>query len=167
MRSTSPTLHLLCGKIASGKSTLSAQLGGLERTVVIAEDDWLRALFSEEMSSVADYARCTSKLRKIIGPHVVALLNAGVSVVLDFQANTIESRGWMRGILDQTTADHELHVLIVPDAVCLARLQARNGQGDHAFVVTEDQFRQISKHFLAPSPDESFNIVRHEAAPVL
>ncbi len=161
MPQKSPTLHLLCGKIASGKSTLTAKLAALDGSIVIAEDDWLNALYSDQMTSISDYVRCMSKLRKIIGPHVVALLNSGVSVVLDFQANTIESRRWMRGLLDQTNAAHELHVLDVPDEICIARLHARNAKGDHPFAATEAQFHQISKHFVAPSPDEGFNVVLH------
>ncbi len=158
---TSPTLHLMCGKIAAGKSALAAKLGSLDATVVIAEDDWLSALYSDEMSSISDYVRCTSKLRKIIGPHVASLLNAGVSVVLDFQANTIEARIWMRGILAQTNADHQLHVLDVSDEICITRMRARNASGNHPFAPTEEQFLQLSKHFVAPSADEGFNIVRH------
>lgn len=165
MSTSSPTLHLLCGKIASGKSTLAAQLGSPEGTVVIAEDDWLNALYPGQMSSISDYVTCAAKLRSIMGSHVASLLNAGVSVVLDFQANTIESRDWIRSILDQTNAAHELHVLNVPDEVCIARLHARNAKGDHPFSATEEQFSQISKHFLAPSQDERFNIVLHDAVP--
>jgi len=144
MSQLSPTRHMLCGKIASGKSTLSAQLGSLEGTIVIAEDEWLNALFSEEMSSISDYVRCASKLRRIMGPHVASLLNSGVSVVLDFQANTIEARGWMRDILEQTNAAHELLLLDVSDEVCIARMHARNASGNHPFAATEEQFRQIS-----------------------
>ncbi len=129
---------------------------------MIAEDDWLDTLYADQMTSISDYVRCMSKLRKVIGPHVVTLLNSGVSVVLDFQANTIESRNWMRRILDQTNAAHEMHVLDVPDEVCLARLHARNAKGDHPFSATEEQFHLISKHFVAPSSDEGFNIVLHK-----
>ena len=39
-----PTLHMLCGKIASGKSTLAAELGRVEGTVILVEDAWLHAL---------------------------------------------------------------------------------------------------------------------------
>jgi thymidylate kinase len=70
----------------------------------------------------------------------------------------------MRGILGQANASHILHVLDVPDEVCIARLRARNAQGDHAFAATEEQFRKISKHFVAPSPDEGFNVVIHSEA---
>lgn len=128
---------------------------------MIAEDEWLDGLYSDEMSSISDYMRYMSKFREVMGPHVVSLLNKGISVVLDFQANTIASRDWMRGILEQTQAAHILHVLDVPDEVCIARLHARNAQGDHPFAATEEQFRLITKHFVAPSSEEGFNIVMH------
>ena len=163
MPSALPTLHLFCGKIASGKSTLAKQLGRLEQTVMIAEDDWINILYVGEISSLSDYVQSMAKLRKIIGPHVVSLLNSGVSVVLDFQANTIESRKWMRDILGQATAAHKLHVMEVSDAVCIARLHERNQQGDHPFAATEDQFEQITKHFVLPSSEEGFDIVLHRS----
>lgn len=157
-----PTLHMLCGKIAAGKSTLAARLGGMPETVVIAEDDWLNVLFADDLHSLQDYARCSSKLRQIMLPHVAALLNAGVSVVLDFPANTVEQRNWMRGIIERTNASHQLHLLTASDEVCLARLRERNHQGDHPFAVTEAQFRQFSSHFQVPFPDEGFDVISHE-----
>ena len=162
MSATSPTLHMLCGKIAAGKSTLANKLGSGNSTVLVAEDDWLHALFSDEMSSATDYVRCASKLRSIIKPHISSLLNAGVSVVLDFPANTVETRNWMRSILEGTSASHQLHVLCAPDELCLRRLRKRNADGDHPFTATEEQFRQFSKHFVAPSPTEGFNLVMHD-----
>lgn len=162
MPDRSPILHMLCGKIAAGKSTLAASLASAPGTVLIAEDEWLNALFADELVSLPDYVRCSSKLRRIMAPHVAALLNAGASVVLDFPANTVEQRAWMRGILEKTTAAHQLHLLDAPDEVCLARLRMRNSQGDHPFAVTEAQFRQFSSHFVAPTRDEGFNVVRHD-----
>lgn len=161
MPRTSPTLHLICGKVASGKSTLSAKLGQTAQTVVIAEDDWLAALFGDEMSSISDYVQCAAKLRDIMGSHVISLLRAGLSVVLDFQANTIASRAWMRGIAESANAAHQLHYLDVPDEICKARLNARNTEGDHPFSVSDDQFEQLSKHFVVPSDAEGVNIVLH------
>lgn len=162
MYSPPPTLHMLCGKIAAGKSTLAKRLASGSGTVLVAEDKWLNALFSDEMASAPDYVRCSSKLRSIMGPHVSSLLNAGVSVVLDFPANTIETRSWMRSILDETSASHQLHVLCVPDDLCLLRLRDRNARGDHPFAATEEQFRLFSKHFAPPSPAEGFKLVMHE-----
>ncbi|MDE4173848.1 ATP-binding protein [Phaeobacter sp. PT47_59] len=159
-----PVLHILCGKIASGKSTLAHRLKRQDSAVLIAEDDWLSTLFPGEISSGADYLRCTARLRAAIAPHIVDLLNARVSVVLDFAANTVQQREWMRSLLDHTDAAHQLHVLDVPDEVCLARLRTRNAQGDHPFAASEEQFHHFSKHFALPRPQEGFNIVFHTAA---
>ncbi len=161
MAPTSPTLHLFCGLAASGKSSLAAELGRLPGTVVIAEDVWLDALFAGEMSSLADYVRCAAKLRGIVGRHVADLLNAGLSVALDFPANTVEARRWMREILEHTDAAHRLHLLDVSAETCLARLRARNAGGDHPFSLTEDQFWRLARHFTPPTPDEGFAIRRH------
>ena len=164
MKPPQPTLHLLCGKVAAGKSTLAANLAAADDTILIAEDEWLAALFAEELQKPKAYLRCAAKLRSAMAPHVVTLLDAGMSVVLDFQANTIESRTWMRGLLDETNADHKLYVLIPPDEVCLARLRERNASGRHPFTLTEEQFHQISSYFSPPTPEEGFNlVVKYEA----
>lgn len=162
MSTPTPTLYMLCGKIAAGKSTLAAELAAADSTVLLAEDAWLAALFSADLKTPKDYIRCAAKLRAAMEPHVVALLNAGMSVVLDFQANTVESRAWMRGLLDQTDVDHQFHVLMPPDEVCLARLHVRNESGLHPFTVTEDQFHQISAYFNPPTHDEDFNLIIHD-----
>lgn len=164
MLSETPTLHMLCGKIASGKSTMAARLEAAPGTVLVAEDVWLDALFAEEMHSLKDYVRFSSALRKIMGPHVVTLLNAGMSVVLDFPANTVKQRAWMSEILAGTKAAHQLHVFDVSDEVCLARLRARNAARDHPFAVTEAQFHQFSSHFAAPMAEEGFDLVVHGQA---
>mgnify|MGYP001818688639 CR=1 FL=1 len=161
MTATAPTLHMLCGKIASGKSTLASDLARVPGTILIAEDAWLAALFGHEMSTGADFLRCSGKLRAAMGPHVAALLNAGVSVVLDFQANTVEARSWMRGILAASDAAHVMHVLQASDALCLARLRARNAQGDHPFAATEAQFHRFTRHYTPPAPEEGFHLVMH------
>lgn len=161
MPSHQATLHMLCGKIASGKSTLADKLGASEGTVLISEDAWLGSLFGDQMSTIADYVRNSAKLRAAMGPHIVALLKAGVSVVLDFPANTLETRAWMRGLVEEAQAPHQLHVLDAPDEICLARLRDRNAKGDHPFVVTDAQFHRVFAYYVAPSPEEGFDLVRH------
>lgn len=159
-----PTLHLICGKIASGKSTLSARLANAPRTVLIAEDEWLSALFGDQMQTLKDYARFSARLRAVMAPHIEGLLTAEVSVVLDFAANTVETRQWMRDIIAQTGVAHALHYLDASDALCLERLRARNKSGTHPFTVSDEQFQKVTAHFVAPLPEEGFNIVRHAPA---
>lgn len=156
-----PTLHLLCGKISSGKSTLSASLAARPLTVIISEDQWLARLYAGEMHSVADYVRCSAKLREAMAPHLIALLQAGMSVVLDFPANTLANRQWMKGVVEQSGADHQLHYLEVADEVCKSRLRARNQAGEHDFSATDQQFDLISSYFVPPTEEEGFTVVLH------
>lgn len=154
-------LHLMCGKIAAGKSTLATKLSDQIGHIKIAEDDWLAALFSDQMTSISDYVRCSTKLQHIMGPHVTSLLNKGVSVVLDFPANTVAQRAWMRDIITATGVDHQLHHLDISDKICIERLHDRNAMGGHPFAATEEQYALISKHFVPPADGEGFNIIRH------
>jgi hypothetical protein len=82
--------------------------------------------------------------------------------ILDFPANTVEQRAWMRGIVKAADASHQLHVLCASDELCLARLRRRNAVGEHPFAVTEEQFRQFSGHFAPPAPEEGFNVVMYD-----
>lgn len=156
-----PTLYMICGKAASGKSSLAVQLAKTGATIVISEDHWLSALYGEQMSTLKDYVRFSAKLRAALGPHIVTILRSGLSVVMDYPANTVENRAWMRTLFEEAEADHELHVLDVPEQVCLARLHARNAAGEHPFAATEEQFRQITRQYMQPSSNEGFVIFRH------
>lgn len=154
-------LHMVCGKIASGKSTLTRQIAAQPRTVLISEDDWLARLYPNEIHAIADYVRCAGRLREAMAGHIAALLAAGTSVVLDFPSNTLATRGWARSVFEAAGAAHRLHYLDVPDEVCKARLRARNAAGEHPFETTDAEFDQITRHFVAPTAEEGFHLVRH------
>jgi predicted kinase len=155
------TLHMLCGKIAAGKSTLAAELVRQPNTVLICEDFWMATLYPGEVLTIDDYAKYSQRLGAAMAPHIVQLLQSGVSVVLDFQANTLRRRAWMRGIVDQSGAAHQLHHLDMSDEVCLARLHKRNAAGTHEYAVTDAEFEQFTRYFVAPTPDEGFDVVVH------
>ncbi|MQR01512.1 AAA family ATPase [Glaciimonas sp. GS1] len=153
-------LHLICGKIASGKSTLAHRLGAEPKTVLISEDEWLSQLFPGEIASLQDYVRCTARLRGLMGIHVEHLLRTGISVVLDFPANTLDSRQWMRNIFESAGSAHCLHYLDVADEECKRRLRRRNDDGSHRFTTSEAEFDAISRYFIVPSSEEDFNVLK-------
>ncbi|WP_339748379.1 ATP-binding protein [uncultured Maricaulis sp.] len=160
---TPAQLHLVCGKIAAGKSTLCARLAEARGTILLSEDLWLSTLWPGEIVKLADYARCSTRLRAVMGDHIAALLRAGVSVVLDFPANTLPPRSWMRSILDASSAAHTLHWLDVSDEVCKARLRDRNAAADHAYQASETEFDLFTRYFVPPGAEEGFDVIRYEA----
>ncbi|MBX3501331.1 MAG: ATP-binding protein [Alphaproteobacteria bacterium] len=155
------TLYLISGKIGAGKSTLAKQLAARPATLLISEDHWTSHLFADQLRTIDDYRRLSARLRAAMAPHIVAILKLGLSVVLDFPANTPTQRGWMRGLIEATQVAHELHLLDMPDALCLQRLRQRNASGEHPFQVSDADFAQFTRHFTLPSPEEGFNVVVH------
>ncbi|HYI64938.1 MAG TPA: ATP-binding protein [Allosphingosinicella sp.] len=156
-------LHLVCGKIAAGKSTLCGRLAAAPATVLISQDFWLKQLFGDELIEVADFLRLSPKLRAAMGPHVADLLKAGVDVVLDFPANTVALRAWMKAIADEAGAAHVLNWLDVPDEVCRERLRRRNAEGGHDFAASDEQFDLITSYFQPPAAAEGMEVVMAEA----
>lgn len=159
---TATMLYLVCGKIAAGKSTFAKQLSEPSKTVLISEDVWLASVYPGQITSLEEYARCSGLLRSVMAPHIVGLLQAGVSVVLDFPSNTLATRAWARELIEKAGVAHELHYLDVADALCKARLHARNASGEHPFETTETQFDLFSRYFVAPQESEGFHIIHHQ-----
>lgn len=155
-------LHLMCGKIAAGKSTLAALLAEAPDTVLIGEDGLLARLYPGEIATIADYARCAGRLREAIAPHIQALLRAGISVVLDFQMNTLATRAWGRSLFEGAETAHVLHYLRLSDEVCKARLNARNAAGTHEYAASDAEYDLFTSHFVAPGEAEGFNLVVHD-----
>jgi len=109
--SKQPELHLFCGKMAAGKSTLALELSQRLNAVLIIEDHWLKNLYPEEIIDIPSYAKYSTRLNKIISKHVINILAAGVSVVLDFPANTINQRNLLKKIIEENNVNHTLHYL--------------------------------------------------------
>ena len=154
-------LHLIADKIAAGKSTLSAKLATETGGLVVAEDQWLATLYPARITSIEDYRRESARLRAAIAPLIVDLLRRGLTVILDFPANTVASRAWMRGLADAAEITATLHFLDLPDDLCRQRLHARNAAGTHAYQASDAEFDQFTAHFVPPTVGEGFEIIRH------
>ena len=157
-----PTLYLFCGKIGAGKSTLARQLAARPSTILISEDHWTSTLFTDQLKTIEDYARLSARLRAAMAPHIADILRLGLSVVLDFPANTVRQRAWKQSLIAEAKVAHELHHLDVPDAICKQRLRQRNAGGEHQFQVSDAEYDQFTAHFVPPGPDEGFNVIVHK-----
>lgn len=154
-------LHMVCGKIASGKSTLIKALAARPRTVVISEDDWLSRLYPGEILTIDDYVRRSRCLKDVVADHACALLKAEVTVLLDIPFNTVAARAWGLAIAQAAGCGHRLHHLDVSDLVCKSRLRARNALGEHPFQASDDEFERIARYFVPPGIDEGLDVVRY------
>ena len=155
------TLHLVCGKIGAGKSTLCARLAAEPGHVLISQDVWMKALYPHEIRSITEMVLYSARLREVMGPHVSGLLRQGLSVVLDFPANRIDWRRWMLGVARDADAPHVLHHLDLPDEICRERLRRRNASGEHEYVLSDEDFDAINARIEPPTETEGLNIRIH------
>ncbi|PKH78477.1 cell division protein ZipA [Pseudomonas sp. Choline-02u-1] len=158
---TKPILHLMSGKIASGKSTLAKSLASERSAILLSEDYWLSELYPDQIKSVVDYVRLSRQIRKLVGTLVIDVLNSGVTVILDFPANTPEDRQWLCGLADAAGVSHCFHYIELDDETCRARLHQRNGRAEHEFAATDAEFDLITSYFRAPDVSEGIEIEVH------
>jgi predicted kinase len=159
------TLHFICGKAGSGKTTLARELGRMLPAVVFCEDEWIDTL-GFEIRLLDDFREASSKCRNLIRPLAIELLRLGVSIVFDFAGNTITSRHWVRAIFEAADVDHLLHVIEASDAECLANIHRRNDEkppGVYWGHVRDETFHAVTAHFAPPQPEEGFRIRAHIA----
>jgi len=119
------TLHFVCGKAGSGKTTLARELAARHAAVLFGEDEWL-TLPDAQIDSLADHVRHSKRLRASLAPLAVRLLQLGMPIVFDFAGNTVGDRAWVRSIFDSANAAHVLHYIVASDESCKARLRFRN-----------------------------------------
>lgn len=161
--SGNPKLFFLCGKMAAGKSTVARALAEQEDAVLLVQDEFLDALYPGEIVDLSDFARCASRLRNALAPHVCALLSRGVPVVLDFPGNTKDQRAWFRSLFERANAGHELHFIDTPDDLCKSQLRKRSEHLPPGTPwTTEAEFEAVTAYFQPPSDVEGFNVVRHQ-----
>ena len=156
---TQAEFHFFCGKMAAGKSTLALKLSQQKNTILIVEDIWLSKLFPDEIIDIQSYIKYSARLKPIISEHILNLLNIGISVVLDFPANTVNQREWFTKIIHESQAKHTLHYVNTSDDTCLKQLEIRNRNklAGTAFTSNEE-FYEISQYFQEPATSENFII---------
>src|SRR5438876_3139919 len=150
------TLHFLCGKAGSGKTTLARKIAHEAPAVFICEDDWI-ARIADPIANLGDYVKAATRIRSVVAPLVGELLRFGVSVVFDFGGNTVRDRSWVRSIFQQANAEHILHYIQADDSICRARVRTRNEtkpEGLFFGVVTAAQIDEVNRYFLPPGADE-------------
>lgn len=157
------TLHFFSGKMAAGKSTLARQLAAQHEAVLLVEDQLLGQLYPEEIKDIPGYLKYAGRLKQAITTHIQDLLRQGLSVVLDFPANTAEQRRWFRELIESTAVDHVLHFVDAPDALCKQQLHQRSRDlPEGAPFTSEAEFDAITTYFQPPTDQEGFNIQHHQ-----
>ncbi len=153
------TLTFFCGKMGAGKTTKSLELAQKTDSILLSEDDWLSAIYPDEINNFSDYVKYSARLKSKLKTHVQSILNSGISVILDFPGNTKQQRTWFKEIFSEFNIPHKLVYIETDDELCLKQIEARKKNNpDRARFDNEEVFRQVTSYFQIPSEDEGFNI---------
>lgn len=155
----SGTLIFFCGKMGAGKSTKSKEILAERNAILISEDEWLAALYPGEIATFNEYVDYSRKLKPLIETHVVSLLKTGVTVIMDFPANTKRQREWFKQLITKAESPYEFNYLAASDEICLRQIsQRRTEQPERAEFDTDIVFKEVSKYFEAPDESEGLHI---------
>lgn len=153
------TVHLLCGKTGSGKTTLARQLEG-EGAVRFSLDDWIIHLYGHRMTH-EEFDERVVKCMDLMLSMTEQVAARGVSVVLDCGFWKKADRRGTRTRLERLGVRVMLHYLHVPDLVLLERLAKRNRcLPAGTFEITPEMFADFSGRFESPGEDENPVVVR-------
>ncbi|NMR27509.1 ATP-binding protein [Pseudoalteromonas sp. NEC-BIFX-2020_015] len=152
------SLLLFCGKMGAGKSTVAKRVADARNAVLLSEDEWLNALYPEQIKVFADYIKLSGLLKPLLKAHVQNILQTGASVVMDFPANTKKQRAWLKSLAITTDAKIEFTYLKVSNELCLQQIAQRCiEQPNRAAFDTEAVFNHVTQYFEEPSPSEFSN----------
>jgi predicted kinase len=76
------TLHIMCGKMAAGKSTLARRLAEAHGAILICVDLWLQQLYPTEIRGFEDYLTHARRLKATLTPYVPPGADEGFKVRL-------------------------------------------------------------------------------------
>jgi predicted kinase len=145
-----PTLHLICGLPASGKTTLAARLEHEERALRLTPDVWMARLVGDGFD---DAKRAeVEALQWAIAARALAL---GLNVVLENGFWSRKERDMFRAEAAALGARTKVHFLDVPKAELVRRLAARNAAlPPDTFHVDPALLDEWTGLFEPPEPDE-------------
>jgi predicted kinase len=155
-------LYFISGKLGAGKTTLAKDIAEKKKAIFISEDLWLSQLFPDAVNTFDDYLLYSKRVRSVVSPHAIALLQQGVSVVFDFAGNTPKDRSWVKFIIDHANVPHVLHYIMASDERCRSQFKKRNRNLPKGSKIVSDlEFDAINRYFIPPEQHEGFNIEYH------
>ena len=160
MDNSAGRLIYFCGKMAAGKSTEAHIVAERCNGVLIAEDEWLAALYPNKINSFEDYIHYSGLLKPLIKSHVQNILKTKTNVVMDFPANTNKQRAWFSKLVQEIGASSELTYLKISNDLCLIRLAKRRiEQPARKKFDTEIIFNQVVSFFEEPCESEVSTLI--------
>lgn len=147
---------LLCGKLASGKTTYANALKARMPAVLLSCDELMLTLFPQGAGLYHD--ELSVRARNYLLALAEALCQNDVNVILDWGFWTRQSRRSVREYFDARGITCELHYIDAKENVWQEHIQARNAAvqagSTTAYFIDEGLLAKMNVLFEMPVPEE-------------
>jgi predicted kinase len=145
-----PTLYVMVGLPASGKTTLAKELELQHNALRLTKDDWMMPLFG--WGEFEDKREIVEALLWSLGARALQL---GLNVVLDYGLWARVERDEYRAKAEALGARVDFRFLDVPEDELLRRIESRNRQpGATDVPITVEQLKEYLPKFQRPTQEE-------------
>jgi predicted kinase len=156
-----PIVHLMCGLVAGGKTTLAQQLAEELPALRFSRDEWMIRLYGHSYDDPR-YVERLEPCTELMWDVAVQALRLGVNVILDWNHWSRLRRTYA---LDRARAagfDAVVHFLDVRIDTAIRRAHHRLSTAPaHAHRVDEAGVRHFATIFERPADDEGLQIIRY------
>jgi predicted kinase len=165
-----PTVHIICGPLGAGKTTLARRIAKSHHALRFSLDEWVMQLFGSEAPQPMVFEwwddhckRCSTRIWSV-AKQALAL---GVDVVLDCGFPALAQRNEYRTLALQAGAAVHLHIVDADRALRADRVRSRNRERGETFAlfVTDDMFEGSESWWEPPAgPELTGAFTYHEGA---
>ena len=156
-----PIVHLMCGLVAGGKTTLARQLAKELPALLFSRDEWMIRLYGlsyDDPRYVEHLDPCT----ELIWDVVMDALRLGVNVILDWNHWSRQRRADALDRARTAGFDAVVHFLDVPVDTAIQRARHRlSTRPADAHRIDAAAVRHFATIFEQPTDDEGLQIIRH------
>ncbi|MBO2517508.1 MAG: ATP-binding protein [Clostridiales bacterium] len=151
------TVHLICGKICSGKTYYAKGLKKEENAVILSTDEATWALIRNEQGEF--YNEFARRVNLYLMKKAAEIAAAGANVILDWGFWTRRDRRDISVYLEAREVPYVWHYIDVPHALWQRNIAERNervarGEGGSDFFVDEGLLEKLNSLFEVPERDE-------------
>jgi predicted kinase len=148
-----PTVHLICGYLGAGKTSLARRLERELPAVRFTHDEWMVRLCGRD-PPVEKFEECFQRVSAIIDSRWPKYLRLGVDVVLDLNFWTRQQRNMVRDLTAELGAASRLYYLHCSDEVAWERIERRNADEKGSLYIARNTFEVLKSRFEPLGPDE-------------
>ena len=156
-----PIVHLMCGLVGGGKTTLARQLAEELPALRFSRDEWMIRLYGlsyDDPRYVEHLDPCTELMWDV----AVEALRLGVNVILDWNHWSQQRRADALDRSRKAGFDAVVHFLDVPIDTAIRRARHRlSTRPADAHRIDEAAARHFATIFEQPTDDEGLQIIRH------